>query len=162
MTPATSRQPWPRLVLLGVFVALLLAFLLSGGARYLTLDAVKQNAATLRTFTEAHYVEALFLAFAVYLTATTLSLPSGTLLSLTFGFLFGRWIASDLQRNSPRKRFELPLVQTGLKLRIWERERRSRGDTMSRSETSRRALRRFLVGAAIGLTVVVLFGAALA
>jgi hypothetical protein len=32
---------------------------------------------------------------------------------------------------------------------------------MSRSEASRRTLRRFLVGAAIGLTVVVLFGAAL-
>jgi len=32
---------------------------------------------------------------------------------------------------------------------------------MSRSEHSRRALRRFLVGAAIGITVVVLFGVAL-
>jgi hypothetical protein len=32
---------------------------------------------------------------------------------------------------------------------------------MSKPETSRRALRRFLLGAAIGLTVVVLFGVAL-
>jgi hypothetical protein len=32
---------------------------------------------------------------------------------------------------------------------------------MARTESSRRALRRFLVGAAIGLTVVVLVGAAL-
>ncbi|HZI82834.1 MAG TPA: VTT domain-containing protein, partial [Casimicrobiaceae bacterium] len=41
-------------------------------------------------------VEALLLAFAVYATATSLSLPSGTLLSLTFGFLFGRWVASAI------------------------------------------------------------------
>ena len=32
---------------------------------------------------------------------------------------------------------------------------------MSQPETSRRSLRRFLVGAAIGLTLVVLFGVAL-
>jgi hypothetical protein len=69
--------------------------------------------------------------------------------------------AIDLRQSGPRKRFELPLVQTGLKLRIWERERRPCRRTMPRSETSRRALRRFLVGAAIGLTMVILFGAAL-
>jgi uncharacterized membrane protein YdjX (TVP38/TMEM64 family) len=52
------------------------------------------HAGALRAFTETHYLEALARSFAVYVTAA--SLLSGTVLSLTFGFLFGRWIAGAL------------------------------------------------------------------
>ncbi|HEV2685798.1 MAG TPA: TVP38/TMEM64 family protein [Actinomycetota bacterium] len=79
-----------------MFVGALVIFLASGAARYLTLDAVKQHAASLRAFTDAHYFGAIALAFAVYATAASLSLPSGTLLQVTFGLLFGRWIATAL------------------------------------------------------------------
>ena len=95
MTTA-SRRAWPKVAIAVVFVAALVAFLASGAARYLTLDAVKQHAASLRAFTDVHYFEALALAFALYVAAASLSLPSGTVLSVTFGFLFGRWIASAL------------------------------------------------------------------
>jgi len=57
--------------------------------------------------------------------------------------------------------FELRVIRTGLTMRIWVREPRCLSLSMSRSETSRHSVRRFLVGAAIGLTVVILFGVAL-
>jgi uncharacterized membrane protein YdjX (TVP38/TMEM64 family) len=94
MTAPMSRPGWPKLVIAFLFVATLVAFLVSGGARFLSLDAVKMHAGALRAFTETHYFQALALSFAVYVTAASLSLPSGTVLSLTFGFLFGRWIAT--------------------------------------------------------------------
>jgi len=49
-----------------------------------------------RAFADAHYFTALALSFLIYVTAASLSLPSGTVLSLIFGFLFGRWVASAL------------------------------------------------------------------
>jgi uncharacterized membrane protein YdjX (TVP38/TMEM64 family) len=91
-----SRPAWPKLVIVLVFLAVLAAFVLSGGARFLSLDAVKMHAASLHSFTEAHYLAALAISFAVYVTAASLGLPSGALLALTFGFLFGRWVATAL------------------------------------------------------------------
>jgi uncharacterized membrane protein YdjX (TVP38/TMEM64 family) len=96
MTAATSRPAWPKLVVALALVGAVAAFFLSDGMRFLSLDAVKMHAAGLRAFTESHYLVALLLSFAVYVTAASLSLPSGTVLSLTFGFLFGRWIATAL------------------------------------------------------------------
>jgi uncharacterized membrane protein YdjX (TVP38/TMEM64 family) len=96
MTAPASRPAWPKLVIAFVFFAALVAFVVSGGARILSLDAVKIHAGELRTFAETHYLQALALSFAVYVTAASLSLPSGTVLSFTFGFLFGRWIAAAL------------------------------------------------------------------
>jgi uncharacterized membrane protein YdjX (TVP38/TMEM64 family) len=97
MTPPARRGgPGLKLAILVLLVAAVAAFLAFGGTPYLTLDAAKQHAESLRAFTETHYAVALALAFAVYATAASLSLPSGTVLSLTFGFLFGRWIATAL------------------------------------------------------------------
>jgi len=97
MTPPARRaRPGAKVALLLLFVVGIVAYLAFGGTRYVTLDGAKQHAATLRAFTDAHYVEALALAFATYAIAASLSLPSGTVLSLTFGFLFGRWVATAL------------------------------------------------------------------
>lgn len=91
-----SRPAWPKLVVALLFVAGVVAFVASGGARFLNLDAVKMHAGGLRAFAETHYLQALALSFIVYLTAASLSLPGGTVLALTFGFLFGRWVATAL------------------------------------------------------------------
>ena len=97
MTPTARRgRAGAKVALLVLFAAGIVAFLAFGGTRYLTLDAARQHAASLRAFTDGNYAEALMLAFAVYAIAASLSLPSGTVLSLTFGFLFGRWVASAL------------------------------------------------------------------
>ena len=82
-----------RLAILAVFVLAITAYFVLD-RHYFTLDAIKQNRDALLSFTQAHYGPALALAFAVYAAATALSLPTGTVLSLTLGFLFGRWIAT--------------------------------------------------------------------
>lgn len=96
MTTAAAGRRWTKLAILALFLIALAAFFALGGEQYLSLDAVKQNRDALFSFAHAHYGLALALAFAVYTTATALSLPTGTVLSLTLGFLFGRWVATAL------------------------------------------------------------------
>jgi uncharacterized membrane protein YdjX (TVP38/TMEM64 family) len=85
-----------RVVLALLFAAAVAAFFALGGYRYLTLDTIKGNRDALLAFTEAHHVQALAIAFAVYVAAAVFSLPGGLLLSLTCGFLFGRWTGTVL------------------------------------------------------------------
>ena len=95
-TKKSVLQRWARLAIPAIFVAAVAAFFALGGEHYLALDTIKQNRDALLAFTSAHYGLALALAFAIYVTATALSLPSGTVLSLTLGFLFGRWVATAI------------------------------------------------------------------
>ena len=67
-----------------------------GGQNYLTLDAVKANRDALLAFADKHFVAALAIAFLVYIGATAFSLPGGLVLSLTMGFIFGRWVGTLL------------------------------------------------------------------
>jgi uncharacterized membrane protein YdjX (TVP38/TMEM64 family) len=85
-----------RVVLALLFAAAVAAFFALGGYRYLTLDTIKGNRDTLLAFTQAHYAQALVIAFLVYVAAAAFSLPGGLLLSLTCGFLFGRWAGTVL------------------------------------------------------------------
>ena len=87
---------WAKLAIAAVFIAGVLAFFALGGQRYLSLDAIKGNRDALLAFTNAHYVQALLLAFVVYTTATAFSIPSAIVLSLVLGFLFGRWVGTAL------------------------------------------------------------------
>ena len=93
--PGTDR-PWRRLALGAIFVVALVAFFALGWQRYLTLDAAKANRDALLAFTSEHYAAALAIAFLTYAGATALSLPGGLVLSLTMGFLFGRWVGTAL------------------------------------------------------------------
>ena len=96
MTASRAGRSRAKIAVLVVFAGAIVGFMALGGTRYLTLDGAKEHADALRAFTAAHYGEALALCFGLYALATTLSLPSGTVLSLTFGFLFGRWVATAL------------------------------------------------------------------
>jgi len=79
-----------------VLVALIVAFFALGGQRYLSLEAVKTHRDALLAFAQDHYVAALAIAFVTYAGATALSLPGGLVLSLTMGFIFGRWAGTAL------------------------------------------------------------------
>ncbi|HET7033684.1 MAG TPA: TVP38/TMEM64 family protein [Casimicrobiaceae bacterium] len=94
--PRASRGPGRKIALLAALVIVVAAFFVFHGERYLTLDTVKANRDALLAFTNAHYVAALAIAFAVYVLATAFSLPGGLVLSLTMGFLFGRWVGTVL------------------------------------------------------------------
>jgi len=94
--PRASRGLAGKLALLAALAIVVVAFFALHGQRYLTLDAVKANRDALLAFTNAHFAAALAIAFAVYVLATAFSLPGGLVLSLTMGFLFGRWVGTVL------------------------------------------------------------------
>lgn len=81
---------------MALFVAAIGGFFALGGQRYLSLDAVKANREALLAYADTHLVRALAIAFVVYAGAVAFSLPGGLVLSLTMGFIFGRWIGTVL------------------------------------------------------------------
>jgi uncharacterized membrane protein YdjX (TVP38/TMEM64 family) len=85
-----------KVALLVLFVGVVVAFFALGGQDYLSLDAIKANRDRLLAFAESRYAAALAIAFAVYAGAVAFSLPGGLILSLTMGFIFGRWVGTVL------------------------------------------------------------------
>lgn len=92
--PTTSTSA--RAAILAIFVGGLVAFFALGGHRYLSLEAVKANRDALVAFADSHFAAAIAIAFAVYAGVVALSLPGGLVLSLTVGFVFGRWVGTAL------------------------------------------------------------------
>ncbi|HEY3326404.1 MAG TPA: TVP38/TMEM64 family protein [Novimethylophilus sp.] len=93
---ATSSSHWLKGLIALVFIGALAAFFALGGQRYLTLDTLQQNRDALLDYTQAHFWKALLIAVTVYTAATAFSMPGGVLLSLTTGFLFGRWVGTGV------------------------------------------------------------------
>jgi len=91
-----SRGRALKLALLVLFVGVIVEFFALGGQNYLTLDTVKANRDALLAFTGQHFAASLVIAFLIYAGATAFSLPGGLLLSLTMGFIFGRWVGTAL------------------------------------------------------------------
>jgi uncharacterized membrane protein YdjX (TVP38/TMEM64 family) len=85
-----------RIVLFAVFAIAIAAFFALDGERYLSLESVKAHRDALLAFTHAHYALALVIAFVVYAATVAFSLPGGLALSLTAGFIFGRWAGTLL------------------------------------------------------------------
>lgn len=77
------------LLILGILLA---AVLLSGGTRYLSLEALQENDAALRAFVAANRLAALLLFAAVYALVTAVSIPGALVLTLAGGYLFGTWL----------------------------------------------------------------------
>ena len=94
--PVSRRGLLVRILLAALFGGGLIAFFALGGQDYVTLETIKRHRETLLAFTAAHFVTALAIGFFVYLAATAFSLPGGLLLSLTMGFVFGRWVGTAL------------------------------------------------------------------
>lgn len=90
--PSTSR--WLKAAILLAFAAGFAAFFIFGGAQWLNLETIKIHRAELLQFTANNYFTMLLLSVLVYAGATALSIPGALLLSLTVGFLFGRWVGT--------------------------------------------------------------------
>jgi len=95
---AADRVParWIKFVLVGTFVAVIAGFFALGGPNYINLETIKANRDALLAFADRNLVAALAIAFLVYAGATAFSLPGGLVLSLTMGFIFGRWVGTLL------------------------------------------------------------------
>ncbi len=98
MTPApgSSRTNWKKIAIVAVFGGAIVAFFALGGPQYLSLETIKQNRDALLDFVHRHYSIAVVLAVLVYVATVAFSLPGGLVLSLTMGFLFGRWVGTLL------------------------------------------------------------------
>ena len=94
--PVPAQGGYRKAVLAVAFAAVIVAFFVLDGQRYLSLDAVKANRDALLGFTREHYLAALAIAFLTYVGAIAFSLPGGLVLSLTMGFVFGRWAGTVL------------------------------------------------------------------
>jgi uncharacterized membrane protein YdjX (TVP38/TMEM64 family) len=94
--PPSAGRPWGKLLIVALFVGAIAAFFVFGGQDYLSLETIKANRDALLSFADRHFVAALAIAFVVYVGATALSLPGGLVLSLTVGFIFGRWVGTVL------------------------------------------------------------------
>ncbi|MEN8259204.1 MAG: TVP38/TMEM64 family protein [Pseudomonadota bacterium] len=85
-----------KLVIVGLFLLVVAAFFLAGGAEWLTLESIQANRDRLLQYADRHPI-LLFLGFGlVYTASTALSLPGGTVLSLAVGLVFGRWTGTLL------------------------------------------------------------------
>ncbi len=91
---APSNSRWLKAAILLVFTAGFAAFFIFGGAQWLNLETIKIHRAELLQFTANNYFTMLLLSVLVYAAATALSIPGALLLSLTVGFLFGRWVGT--------------------------------------------------------------------
>jgi uncharacterized membrane protein YdjX (TVP38/TMEM64 family) len=91
--PAKGSK-WLRLLVLLLFVGGIVAFFALGGRKYLSLETIKANRTALLDYTQNHYFRMILIAFTVYAVSTALSLPGGLILSLTTGFIFGRWVGT--------------------------------------------------------------------
>ena len=85
---------WLKLLILALFLGAIGAFFALGGQEYLTLETIKSNRDALLNFTRDHRLAMIGAAFLVYTVAVACSLPGALVLSLTCGFLFGRWVGS--------------------------------------------------------------------
>jgi uncharacterized membrane protein YdjX (TVP38/TMEM64 family) len=94
--PQASGGHGGKIALVVVFIAVIVAFFALDGQRYLSLEAVKANRDALLSFADEHFVLALAIAFFAYAGAVAFSLPGGLVLSLTMGFIFGRWVGTVL------------------------------------------------------------------
>lgn len=94
--PSPNRRLSGRIVILAVFATAMITFFALDGPHYLNLDTIKANRDALLAWTQAHYGLALACAFFIYVTVAALSLPAALVMSLTVGFLFGRWVGTAL------------------------------------------------------------------
>jgi len=95
-TTGAGSGTWIKFAIAAVFIGAIVAFFALGGQKYLNLQTIQANRDALLAFTDAHFVAAMAIALGVYVAATAFSLPGALLLSLTMGFIFGRWVGTAL------------------------------------------------------------------
>ena len=69
----------------------LVLFIILGGARYISFNALSQYYQSLQEFVYKHYYLSSLLFTTVYIVAVSLSFPGAAILTLLGGFLFGVW-----------------------------------------------------------------------
>ena len=92
-TPGSTGQPASvrkRLLFLAILALAVAAFLVAGGAEWLSPAKLQARRFELLAYAETHFWSLFFVWGAVYVAAAAFSMPGATVLSLLTGFLFGR------------------------------------------------------------------------
>lgn len=94
--PAPASRLGPRVALALILVLAVAGFYASGLYRYLSWESVRGSLGDWQTRVAEDLPLAALVYFAVYVTATALSLPAASLLTMIGGALFGRWLGTGL------------------------------------------------------------------
>ena len=92
---AKPRAVWRRLLPLVILAALIALAFWSGLADYFSLQRVAENREALTGFVRENFLLAILAFTLLYVVVTALSLPTGALLTITGGFLFGSVIGGS-------------------------------------------------------------------
>ncbi len=95
-TYKSGLRIWIKPLIFLIFVGGLVAFFALGGDQYLTLETVKTHRDDMLAYTQQHRLLMITGAIVVYTVSTALSIPGALILSLTVGFLFGRWLGTAI------------------------------------------------------------------
>jgi uncharacterized membrane protein YdjX (TVP38/TMEM64 family) len=95
-TSQIGHRNWLKPLIFFIFAGGLIAFFALGGDQYLTLETVKSHRDDMLTYVQQHRLLMITGAIIVYTVSTALSIPGALILSLTVGFLFGRWIGTAI------------------------------------------------------------------
>ena len=87
--PQAGRFQLSRLIPIAILVAGLGAFFAFDLDSYLTFETLRENRETLSAWVEQYGIIAILIFVLAYIVMVAFSLPGGTLMSITGGFLFG-------------------------------------------------------------------------
>jgi uncharacterized membrane protein YdjX (TVP38/TMEM64 family) len=94
-TPTGGNARLKRLAPLGVLIAVIVLVFASGLNRQITFDNIAIQYGALERLVAGHALIAPLAAIAIYALATAVSLPAGSLLTVTAGLVFG-WILASI------------------------------------------------------------------
>lgn len=117
-----TRDRWPRLLLVAAAAAVV-AFYLTGLHERLRWEEVRAHIESWQALADEHLFLSLAAFFAVYLTATALSLPVALVLSLVGGALFGRWAGAAVVSLASTSGACLAFLGSRYLFRDWVRRR---------------------------------------
>lgn len=85
---------WPKLLILLILISGITAFFALGGNSLLTLDTIQANRLKFLEYSKGHYWGMIGVWILIYTAATAFSIPGALVLSLSTGFIFGRWVGT--------------------------------------------------------------------
>lgn len=85
-----------RWIPLGVILAVLLTFILTGWYKYISFSSLAANHAAIQAWTQSHLFLAMLSFVAFYIVVTAVSVPGALLVTLLGGYLFGVVLGSVL------------------------------------------------------------------
>jgi uncharacterized membrane protein YdjX (TVP38/TMEM64 family) len=90
-TSLADKLSWPRIFLILLFAAAIVAFFVLDVPSYLSLSKIKAQRTMIVDYRMAHPAQALLIFYVVYASYVGLSLPGGTVFTIIAGAVFDFW-----------------------------------------------------------------------